>query len=639
MGHKMRIYKFISCLPFVVALSACGKWAGAGSESVTTLPIPEYPKIQDDVFSLNSSKAKTEYKGTLIIFNDATSPELLAKVINASVAARDAWGDIKKFEVESSYVGNYTDGGYAFKNIELMREGLQAFEIEALNKNPISQAAKVENARTWISREIDSLNLTAEQKETFENQWGAYCEAKVIEFATHPVASSTGFKSFPYPSALCQDYYGKNGFFTGESCQNPSDGDYTKCLWSEGILKTRWFAVPTNDEALATKRLEKRTRLIDLLNDSNYVSTRGVLNFTPSSFNLGASAAFKKLYYDKKEAFVTIALDQKNDNTCTRVIANTGSQDVCRVFGIAPDLVSPRQVISAVEGNTVDEKLFARLPAPAAPRTVTTQQILRYLGERIRAENSTGDRLFVETSDGSLLSQPTFASAGKDFNEILPQVRQILGPEFYGRLGEQDVLRKQDKLDAINTLEADILTKRATWDRLNQNIADTTDTGISAANAGNVAVGFAQYQMTFDQIGPILQARWFMQEARSHVFQACFDLSKYETSNCVLPEKADITYHPATLKLSENGARLDFSLTVDDPAAEGFDHKDRHDEDRKPDFFMDLNRDSWTNRTLRFELYRNRIKGCLDIMTGKAFVEKDGQKEFEGAISSWEQAD
>lgn len=640
----MRLSKFIICLPLFVAVSACGKWAEAERESVTTLPIPEYPKVQDDVFALNSAKPKTEYKGTLIVFNEKTKPELLANVINASVNARDAWGEIKKFEVESSYVGRYTDGGTAFRNIETLEDGLQSFEIEALSKNPISQAAKIENARTWISREIDSLNLTADQRATFEKQWGAYCEAKVIEFATHPSASTNAFKSFPFPSALCQDHYAAQGFFAGESCQNPVDGDYTKCLWAEGILKTRWFAVPENNEALATKRLEKRTRLQSLLSDSNYVATRGVLNFTPSSFNLSVSAVFKKLYYEKKEAFVTIALEQKNDNSCTRVIANAGSQDICRVFGLAldPTQVNPREIISAFEGNKTDEKLFAKLPPPPAPRIVTTQQILRYIGERIRSESSTGDRLFLETKDGTLLAQPTFESAGDEFNAILPRVRDTLAAEFYGTLTEQDAARKKDKLEAINDLKADKDRKRKQWDELNKNIVTTTDAGISAANTGNVAVGFLQYQMTFEQVGTVLQARWFLQEARDHVFQACVDLEKKEEAACFLPEKSGTFYYPARLKLSENGARIDFSLTVTDPALQGFGQKARYDSkdpDRKPDFFMDLTADAWMNRTLRFELYKNRIKDHLDIMTGKVFVESEGKAHYEGAISSWEQAE
>ncbi|RZA11927.1 MAG: hypothetical protein EOP10_32255 [Proteobacteria bacterium] len=62
-------------------------------------------------------------------------------------------------------------------------------------------------------------------------------------------------------------------------------------------------------------------------------------------------------------------------------------------------------------------------------------------------------------------------------------------------------------------------------------------------------------------------------------------------------------------------------------------------EGEKPDFFMDLPTSETEGRTLRFEFYRNRLDGYLDIMTGKAFIEDKGVQYYEAAVSQWEQAD
>ncbi len=636
----LRSFKVLITASLAFSSVSCGKWATAGHESVITPPIPEYPVVANDVFALNSPKSRTSYRGSMPIFNDATQPQLIADILTASIDSRAAWAEMKKFELESDYVQLYGDNGQAPLQLSLMKDGLQAFELEALSKNPISQAAKIANAETWIDREVTALNLTPQKRASFDASWAEYCEAKVIELATHPLLAQNNFKSVPQPQALCVAHYKTLGLFQGPSCTG-SAGDYFKCLWLEGVEKTRWFTSPleASDPSLAAKKAEKRAMLEDLLTDANYASTRGVYGFKEGSFSPTVSAGLKKLYVDKKEAFLGIALDQKNDASCVKVVASVGSQNLCKVFSLAPEARSPRQIITVVEGVKVDDNIFARLPAPEAPRTVTTQQVIQYLGERNKAEPSEGDRLFDELADGSTLSSPSFANIS--FKNLLPQVRSLLGPEFYGTFSAADELERTRKSDAIAFLDEKIQASQKRWLELNDVITKTTDEGITAANAGDVSLAFVQYVMNFEQYGNLLRVDFSIKEHEDTVARGCLDLTSNSSVTCPadLPLKSGLRLIEAVVKRSPDGGKLEFALPLTDVDNIGLGYKARAEEGRKPDFFSDFQAADLEGKTLRFELYRNRLLDSLDIMTGKSFIDLNGVRQYEGGVSMWEQAE
>ncbi len=639
----MRLSSSLLLLSLGLMSTSCGKWAKANSEHVQTMTRPQYPVIGDDVFALNSPKNRTTYKGTLFIANDKASPVDFAELINASVQSRESWAAMKSFEVESDYVRLYKDDvAVAPIQVNLMKEGLQAFQVEALSKSPIAYTKKMDNAVTWIDRELASLHLNSEQASNFEASWGEYCEAKIIELAAHPVLAQNLFKSQPSPTPLCQKYYAAHELLSGPSC-TAETGDYLKCVWLEGVNKTRWFTSPleASDPLLAAAKTDKRLRLANLLSDANYEATRGVFGSKESSFILTGLGIYKKNYFDKKDAFVNIALDQKNDTGCLKVIANAGSQDICRVFGLSPEERSPRQIIKAVEGTVANASAFLPLPAPAAPRTATTQQLLQYLNERNGFETSESDRLFFELKDGKLLPQPSYSSSGKEFTDRLPEFRGLLAAEFYGDLSPADLTEKDAKTKAIAYQEQQINAHREDWTRLSANIAASTDRGLSAANRPGFGHGFLQYTMTYQQFKNILSAQMSFVGHENYAFQACFDLETKTGVACPadLPLVADLALQEAKLTQASDGGKIEFSFTISPAVEVGLGPKPRADADRKPDFFMDLPVTETEGRTLRFELYRNRLDNHLDIMTGKAFIEEAGQRKYEAGISMWEQSE
>ncbi|MBC7533464.1 MAG: hypothetical protein H7318_17985 [Oligoflexus sp.] len=640
----MRISSSLILLSLLSVNTSCGKWAKANSEQVQTMQRPTYPHIDGDVFTLNSSKNSTSYKGTIFLANDSASVEDFAALINVSVASRQAWGEMKTFETDSEYLNLYSDlNGLAVKQLDLMKDGLKAFETSALARSPIGMEAKLANVDTWIDREIASLSLDADKKTAFDRSWGEYCEAKIIEFAAHPFLSQNTFKLQPVPAPLCKKYYADHSFLTSPDCVSPT-GDYLKCIWIDGVAKTRWFVSTSevSDPALATAREDKRSKLKDLFSDANYEATRGALGFVETSFVFtGPTDPNKSKYFVNKETFLNLALGQKTDAVCATVIASAGSQDLCRIFGISLETRSPLQVINAVEGVAPNEKIFAKLPLPPAPRVATTQQIIRYLNDREGLNTSESDRLFNELKSGVALQTPGYLTAGKKFQDLIPEMRATLAAEFYGALSEDDLTRRSSQMVSTIAQEKLIEGKRTEWNRLNDNITTSTEKGITIANRPGFGRGFVQYSMTYAQFGNVLSAQFSFAGHLDHAFRACFDLEKSQSIACPgdLPLSSGVKFHEATLTKASDGGKIEFSFVISPAVEIGMGPKPRVEEGQKPDFFMDLSTSETEGRTLRFELYRTRLGSYMDIMTGKAFIEEAGKRKYEAGISMWEQSE
>ena len=238
-----RISCSIMTLPLLCLLStSCGKWAHSKrAQAIETVAIPAYPKVQDDVFSLSGKKPDITYRTTMLIINPATNPALLAEVINASVFSREAFAAARNFEITNDYKNLYGDTGLEIQALNYMTNDLRSFELKSLQKNPISLDQRLQNARSWLDKELEEIKATPEQREAFEPAWGAYCEAKVIELASNSIFAASTYKALPSPQPFCAAYYENKGYFAGPSCLNPEKGNYFSCLWQEGVLKTRWF--------------------------------------------------------------------------------------------------------------------------------------------------------------------------------------------------------------------------------------------------------------------------------------------------------------------------------------------------------------------------------------------------------------
>lgn len=618
-----------------LANSSCGKWAKASPETVTTMPRPTYPTVSNDVFSLNSTKTQTSYKGTMVIFSKEATVEDTAELINASVDSRLRWAESKKFQDDTNYSLTYGDENAVAKNtLKLMKDGLQKFDVEALNKSPIDQASKLANADTLLERELSLLNLTPEQRSAFDASWGHYCEAKLIEFAAHPLLAQNTFRSKPNPAALCQQYYAANQMMTSADCEAES-GDYLKCVWVDGVSKTRWFRSPDPTSTEAPRDL-KRSKLLEMFNETNYEATKGVLGFTESAF--ATDAISKTLYLNKKGSMLDIAVNQRTaPATCAKAILNAGSKAYCSIFGEDKETFSPKQVIDAMEGVTAAAAIVSPLPAPL-DRSYNIHQLLQYLNKRNLIETSESDRLFLDKITGSPLTIPAYEKFGGAFASLSAEIRSGLGADFYGKFSAADLQARALKLAAIEGQEARINFNNAEYIRYLEAASAGSERGAAAANRPGFSKGFIQYELVFQQLNNILNVELRFEDQNLYAYRTCLDLNSNQ--NVLCPEgftlRAELTYLPAMIEWASDGGKIDLSFKLENVNAIGFGPRARKSAEEKPSFFMDLPAEETEGKTLRFELYRNRLLDSLDIMTGKAFIEDGANQLWEAGISIWE---
>jgi hypothetical protein len=642
MEKTMRLSLFLlstGVLTLLPALnSSCGKWAKASPETVETMQRPTYPNVSGDFFSMKSSKSYISYKGTMVIFDKTATPQDTAELITASVNSRLSWAESKKFQDDVDYREVYGNDNATAKNqLKLMKDGLQKFDLDALSKTPIKPEARLANAETLVEREIDLLKLSNEQRAEFEASWAQYCEAKIIEFAAHPLLAQNTFKTKPSPSPLCEKYYVANGMMTGPDC-NSEKGEYLRCIWLDGVAKTRWFTSAQEgvDSELSRTKSDKRAKLVDLFSEANYEATKGVLGLVKASF---VDSAIGNTYLNNKEKIINIAVRQTKDTVCAKAIINPGSQGYCSLFSLSPEKLSPKQVIDAMEGVTAATQAVSNLAAPEG-RLYSIHQLLQYISKRPGVENSEGDRLFLELN-GISLNSPTYAKFGETFANLVPEIRSGLGAELYGTFSPEDLQARLARVSAIQKQETQMEFMNTEYLRYLEAAAADSERGAKSANRPGFAKGFVQYEMIYQQVNNILSAELTFDDQDQYAFRACLDLNTKKHVDC--PQgfqlRSELTYLPAILNWAEDGGMIQLSLPLTQVEAIGFGPKARKSADEKASFFMDLPPSETEGRTLRFELYRNRLLGALDIMTGKAYIEDASAKYWEGGISMWENID
>lgn len=617
--------------------SSCGKWAKAGHETTTSMPRPEYPTVNNDVFSLNSNKTYISYKGTLVIFSHDATVADTSELITASIESRRRWGESKKFQDDVNFNPTFGDDNATAKNqLKLMKDGLQKFDLEALSKTPISAEAKLANAQTLISRELTSLNLPADQQASFLSSWGQYCEAKIIEFAMHPSLAQNVFRTKPSPAPLCNQYYADAQLMTSADCTSQT-GDYFKCIWLDGVAKTRWFTSPAeaDNPEIARLKTEKRAALTSLFTDENYAATKGVVGFVDSSY---LDNAFKKIVFGKDVLLVN-ALKQVPDTRCLKAVANVGSQGICNIFSLSTEPVSPKVIIDAMEGVTATPAVLTALNAPA-DRSYTTHQMIQYVHKRLGLETSESDRIFNELLNGSALPTPSFAKFGAVMANLIPDIRTGLGAEFYGSFSAEDLRSRSLKLSAIEALDTEIKFNNAEYLRYLDLASQGSQRGADAANRPGFSKGFLAYELLLQQVDNILSLELKFEDQKTSAFRACLDLNTRSNTACPQTfQLREIDYLPATINWESDGGKIELALALNNVEAIGVGPKARKEKPDLASFFMDLPKEETEGKTLRFELYRNRILDALDIMTGKAFIEDSAAQHWEAGVSIWENVD
>ncbi|WP_141736377.1 hypothetical protein [Oligoflexus tunisiensis] len=616
----------------LMTLNGCGKGAKASRQAVDTVGLPPLPAIQDNVFALSGGKTSVSYKSTMLILNPTGDVNLLAEVISASEVARVKAADAKSFVGnEREFDRRYGDSGTVITDIKAKQEALQTFLTEAQGRAvPIPLEDRQKAAAGWFAETTASLDLSAEDQAKLQATFASYCDAKIVEFAAHPLFATLavdGYTARPSPNQLCENYYQERGYFQGESCTN---GDYFTCLWQEGVVKS------------GSLLAQNGTSLADLLKpifeDKEKTEVfRKILMADPtiSAPYIGtASSIVKDAIFKKKVYFYTAMQSGKpsigTEASCLKLL-DPAYSFICGMFARTWKERTPQASMLDVEFNS------ALLVIKDREDLKTISDAVKFFSQRPTVgtpQPSNSDYYFHALTPGNTLSQPSAESLGLQ-QEAVSTINNLFLDKVFSLNAEDRALKDQKEAE-LTALQKDLTFHRSERNRLTAVASEALRAGIRAANAGNVAFGFLAYRMTVTHNGDIMRATITFDGHDDQVFEGCLDKVSRTSIDCPAGlGLAGETLRKAQLVLNADKGRIEFSTVLDDPDAVGLGYKAKNE--ASPDYFMELTAEQIKGTTLTFELYPNRMQNSLDILTGKALFTRDGPYLYEAGISMWEE--
>lgn len=664
--HYQKLTFMVMATGLTFSLVGCGKWAKAPEQTVDAEPVPSYPETSEHVLGLQGTDRAVGFGGTMLIFNDDTTPELIADVLQASLDSRVAWAEARRFEVESEYKLMYTDRGIVPSAIDALKKDLDAFTQVALAKTPIPLETKTENAIAWFPQELDKLYGPEDSVDRVAAVafWPYYCDAKLFELATNSYFAAATFSQRPTPMAFCEGHYQSQGYFQDPLCaDNEAGQNYFACLWKDGVVKTWWFKNGYFAESEAETGLKEK--FDGLLSEPNLETFRRILALDESAMSFpagGLGTVYKRKVFGnnpaerKRTYFSDLILKQNADTSVCPKILDAQVATLCQIFARnetqiqAGDVfdpanpnfpLTPQSTVDLMEQKTTTNRGFFEFPERPGS-SFTTHDILAFFGIRDGHNNSESDRSFFQIVEGGewKLSTP-------DLNDQLAakadDIKATLASTVYGMLNEQDQQIYNEKLAKIQKLEKDLASAKAENDRLQENITKSSDDGFTAGNTGNVAHAFVEIRLKVSRRAGVARAYFWVKDFDETVVLACLDI---ETTKMIDPSdcKADKLdgvdakrWLPAkSFYIDPTNGKLELELTMIDPVAMGLGPKARVEEGT-PDSFMDLAEAELIYRELYFELFPNKLLGHLEIMSGKAFIRDDGKDLYEAGVSVWDQ--
>ena len=629
---------FASILVSLILLSGCGKWAKAHKQEVIAVDTPRFPNISDNVFALTGGKKSVNYKSTMLILNPSGDVPLLAQLLEKSEMTRIRAAEARAFVGNEKIFDNrYGTTGLIAQELKKKIEDLNAFLIAAQARAiPLPLIARQKIASEWMSKKISSLDLSATDIQAFDKNWGEYCDAKIVELAVQPIfakLSRDGYAERPSPMQFCEEYYQKQSYFQSESCKQ---GDYFQCIWTDGVLKsgTKLGSEGQNLRTLLgtiltnpiQSEIFRKILLADLDASSPYINI--------SLLSANSQAKAKAALYEKKYYLTTWMLNGSgafgNDATCKKIM-DPNFVFICGLFAQSWQESTAQTYLSAVEfkSSLIVNKDFSELQL--------INNIVKYFGQRPLVgspQNSNSDFLFHFIKTADKLIQPQAENLDLSQEAITTINNTFLDTLF--TLNADDKIGKTERESELKLLQRDLELHQTERERLTNVASQALDEGIRAANAGNIGFGFIAYRMIVTNDANIMRAKLTFEGFPKIFFEGCYDKEKLAAIDCPMEAReSDTLIHHAQLNLNPSKGRIEFSFDIDQPETFGLGIKPKNEV--LPDYFMNLNPADIQGANLRFELYPNRMNDALDILTGKALWNRDGQDIYEAGVSMWEE--
>ncbi|NRA63896.1 MAG: hypothetical protein HRU19_05400 [Pseudobacteriovorax sp.] len=629
---------------FCLLMSGCGRWAKAKKQTVDVLPVTEYPVFNENVFSLTPARETIGYGGTMVIFNKAADPVDIAALLQASIDSRIAWASIRRFDEVNQYALRYSEDGTVPKTVEIMKADLEVFRQNAKKGLEISRETLNETSETWMNSELDLLFGEDPSRDKADAVFRSYCEAKIFELASNSYFAARTFSERPTPMPFCEPYYAAAQLFDDASCQaDPSGKEYFSCLWKSAIPKT---------EAFNRFSEGSRTAILSLFANQNLESLRKIFALDESGYEF-TSDRFKRVVFgrtgDKRNYFSNLVLKQESvsQRVCDNALPD-GIRTLCSVFErnfAATDVDLDQDletIVAIVEGSNIVASSSFVLP-DRPDTTFSTKQIFFYFGARRNHENSEADRIYHQIVSGPNLVKP--AITDEDILEKVGELEEVFTGKLYPAISG-DALKELETREAlIADAEKEIEDFQAQYDTLNDAIPETSAVAFTVGNRPNLAHAFMEIRFKVSNHDGILRAYFWLNGYKSGAVLGCFNLENrlaLDSPSCTPDERDGIPLGDITITdqftVDEKTGRIDFAFEMLSPEKPGLVRKERKTGDN-PTFesFSDFYAADFYQKTLHLELFPNLVYDHLEVLTGKAFIRKDGFDLEEAAISLWDQ--
>lgn len=637
------------------------------------------PSMKDEgaPLALSGQDPFVSYTGTVLFWDaDQVTPAQIAAVATASREGRQ-----KKREFLDQ----------ALTTVPVLRLALAQKSAEILANDRAIQSAQrdLEPARVreamqefvdgWFDERLaltqSQANLTQNDRQEIESQFGRYCEYKLWELATSPLVLQK-FKHRPSPLSLCEPYYASRGYFkddgSADSCAEPrADHDWFDCIWKQGVLKSQmleqlashtvatddcatsgmartraiagWLEAETDGTSLLRKIVAdpkkfQNKSLAEMLIREGYPGLKTLLTAS-------AGRAFRSLYpyvtrlascpeafaVKGQRGFDPVAMSVKLN--ARSAIASRGPVTISEMKNIGENLApsqSEESLFAALPGR--EAKSAAVLNLVVAPLTAYSERLASELAEDIRV--SYDDYALNELESGLMPLPPTHAGLLAIEGRIeannqsaafagLRQVQERILRRHYGylleakaRLAGEVTAAQKELTNAISGLSPAL-----------EAVQDENVEGTLAVSAAGASKFFNTLRLDLATEPGKLNVT--LQIAEGRVFHGCSNFGQLVSCASALAEKASPFRQ---IEFSEDSGRLLLEADLIQAEEHGFAQVSRGLE---PGKFSEISHEQIEGSRLRLEVFANRLGDHFRFVTGKIFLTAlDGTTLYEGSFSA-----
>lgn len=558
------------------------------------------------------------YRGTLLLTaNDARGLDL-DRFLTRHERQLTTASDVTTF-VGPDFDAIYGANGTLTQEIQTRENSLQVTIQDVMTKSfPKKPGTSSELAASaWFNRRLQGLGLSAEEAERVRQEFGNYCDAKIVELAAHPVfakLSALGYKERPSPQPFCEQYYAEQNYFRGPECA--PGGDAFRCLWVEGVLKKS--PAPARDILLPIFDDPAKSRVFQLILQSDSVASAPYIN--------ASSTVIRDQIFNRKRYYFSAILGGRpsigTEAACVRTLDPSFSF-ICGSFARAWGVRTPLDVIVGLEqGGSLgyqpaELKLLGEWLNYFGARTVSSQVFL-----------SRADILFFQLLDPSKMPAYDFSDPAwtpEFLNLLLSFLDESLQP-----ISAEDRQKINSQLTVVADLRRQLTQHLDERIRLMSIATDALGDQLLDVNLSPAALAFVRLSAELDSVDTVVRLRLHFGDQDLLGFVGCFDRSQQKAVDCPADDSREGIRSLQIQSLDPDG-RIVFSHRLDTPAMNGWPLK--VPTPSLPDFFSRLTEQELTGAKLIYDLRFYQFQKTLPVANGSIRIEQDGKPKYEGVIA------